>query len=86
MTIKVNGDDQQLISEVSVSDLLKHNDVKMPEMVSVQLNGKFVKREQFENTVIHDADEVDFLYFMGGGIGVIALSSGIYHFCEIFTG
>lgn len=67
MTIRVNGDTQQLEETVTVSELLKVNDVKMPDMVSVQINGAFVKREQFDNTLIQDADEVDFLYFMGGG-------------------
>jgi sulfur carrier protein len=39
----------------------------MPEAVSVQLNGNFVKRENFSTTHLKENDEVEFLYFMGGG-------------------
>jgi sulfur carrier protein len=38
-------------------------------MVSVQLNGEFLKREEFDSTLVREKDEVDFLYFMGGGSG-----------------
>ena len=68
MKIKVNGKDQVLDkSQVSVSDLLGINNVEMPDMVSVQLNGDFVKKEDFTNTHLKENDEIDFLYFMGGG-------------------
>lgn len=68
MKIKVNGKDQVLDkSRVSVSELLVINNVEMPDMVSVQLNDKFVKREDFTNTQLTENDEIDFLYFMGGG-------------------
>lgn len=68
MKITVNGKEQMIDkNSVSVSELLVINNVEMPDMVSVQLNGKFVKRENFGNTFLKNADEVDFLYFMGGG-------------------
>ena len=68
MSISVNGKAQELAGEsISLLDLIKQNDVKQPDMVSVQLNGEFVDRPDFETTVIKDGDEVDFLYFMGGG-------------------
>jgi len=43
------------------------NKVEQPDMVSVQLNGEFVPRDRFAATVFQDGDEIDFLYFMGGG-------------------
>ena len=68
MKIITNGDEQALESDsVSISELLKINDVEMPDMVSVQLNGDFVERDAFETTTVKDGDEVDLLYFMGGG-------------------
>jgi sulfur carrier protein len=36
-------------------------------MVSVQLNGEFVDRANFSIINVREGDEVDFLYFMGGG-------------------
>ena len=67
MQIKVNGKVQDLAKSVNVNELLKINNVEMPDMVSVQLNGEFVEREKFDSTLIKADDEVDFLYFMGGG-------------------
>lgn len=68
MKIKVNNKKQDIKGDgINISELLTRNNVQMPEMVSVQLNGKFVKREDFQGTVVKENDEVDFLYFMGGG-------------------
>jgi sulfur carrier protein len=65
--IKVNDQPQELPDGTSVTTLLALNKVPQSDMVSVQLNGDFVLREDYESTVLKDNDEVDFLYFMGGG-------------------
>lgn len=65
--IQVNGNEQEVEVPISVIELIKKNDVAQPEMVSVQVNGEFLPRENFNSTLIYDGDEVDFLYFMGGG-------------------
>ncbi|MBM7624697.1 sulfur carrier protein ThiS [Sporohalobacter salinus] len=67
MQIKVNGKPVELKEEITVVELLKKEDVDMPEMVSVELNGEILPKEQFETKVLHSGDEVEFLYFMGGG-------------------
>ena len=68
MKIKVNGKEQMVDKEsATVSDLLAICSVEQPDMVSVQLNGEFVKKEDFNNAHVKENDEVDFLYFMGGG-------------------
>ena len=38
-----------------------------PEYVTVSINEEFVPSEQVESTVLKDGDNVEFLYFMGGG-------------------
>lgn len=68
MTLIINGEKKQVSeTELTVTELLKVENVDMPDMVSVQLNGEFVDRETFPTTAVKDGDEVDFLYFMGGG-------------------
>jgi len=68
MNIKVNGEDTALEQNaVSVTELLKIKDVKMPDMVSVEYNGEILDREAFETTLVKDGDQLEFLYFMGGG-------------------
>ena len=63
----VNGEDQEVQLPVTVSELIKANNVFQPEMESVQVNEEFVEREDFDTTQLNDGDSVDFLYFMGGG-------------------
>lgn len=67
MNIKVNGEVKQIGENVTVAELLKIENIKMPDMVSVQLNGEFLDREKFSDTNLKENDEIDFLYFMGGG-------------------
>ena len=67
MKLQVNGKSREVPDRLTVADLLRWLKVKMPEMVSVQLNGTILKRESFPTVVLEEDDEVEFLYFMGGG-------------------
>lgn len=68
MKIKVNGKEEIFQqTTITVADLLKICQVQQPDMVSVQLNGAFVNRSAYPATRVNEADEIDFLYFMGGG-------------------
>lgn len=73
MVVKVNGKDQVVnATNVSLIELLKNNNVVKPELVSVQLNGAFVKREAYDSIFVKENDEIDFLFFMGGGSSFIS--------------
>jgi sulfur carrier protein len=65
--IKVNGNEQEISNPVSLTELISLNNVAQPSMVSIQLNGEFVVRDDYDSTLVNEGDEVDFLYFMGGG-------------------
>ena len=67
MNLVVNGKNTNINDELTVSKLLIKEDVKMPQMVSVELNGQILKRSEFETTTLKDDDKVEFLYYMGGG-------------------
>ncbi|MDO8662933.1 MAG: sulfur carrier protein ThiS [Candidatus Omnitrophota bacterium] len=68
MKIKVNGKEREINgSSISLAELLKREKVENPEMVSVQLNNEFVDKVKLAGVYLKQADEVDFLYFMGGG-------------------
>ena len=68
MIVKINGKEQTFDNDkLSVSEILKVSKVERPEVVSVQLNGEFVRKEDYESTRVKAIDEIDFLYFMGGG-------------------
>ena len=65
--ITVNGEAQEVQLPISLTELIKQNNVQQPEMVSVQLNDDFVDRNEWDALQINEGDSVDFLYFMGGG-------------------
>lgn len=67
MNLVVNGKNTDITDTLTVSELLVKEDVKMPQMVSVELNGQILKRSEFETTRLKDDDKVEFLYYMGGG-------------------
>jgi sulfur carrier protein len=52
---------------ISITALLTELKVESPEYVTVELNGDILERENFAATKVKDGDEVEFLYFMGGG-------------------
>ena len=65
--VTVSGDKKQIAEGISVLKLLEQENVEMPEYVSVSINEEFVKREDFDKGIVMDGDEVEFMYFMGGG-------------------
>ena len=68
MRIRINGELEQLDGQdVCITDLLALKKVESPEMVSVQLNGDIIERGHYQTQTVRDGDELDFLYFMGGG-------------------
>lgn len=67
MTITVNGGELEIDDGTTVARLLEIRKVKMPEMVSVDVNGSILDRKVFGETTLRTGDAVEFLYFMGGG-------------------
>ena len=67
MKLTVNGEETDVREALTVRELLIEENVKMPDMVSVELNGQIVKRIDFEGSALQEGDKVEFLYFMGGG-------------------
>ncbi len=66
MKLGLNGKESEFADGLTVSELLVEEQVKTPEMVSVELNGQILKRSEFE-TVLKDGDKVEFLFFAAGG-------------------
>jgi sulfur carrier protein len=68
MHITVNGEANELDeADVNLARLLEIKRVESPEMIAVQLNGEFVDMESYPSIYLKAGDDVEFLYFMGGG-------------------
>lgn len=68
MNITVNGKELSLAREMTAKELLVEQDVEMQEYVTVQINESFVEKEELNTTYLKEKDQVEFLYFMGGGL------------------
>jgi len=68
MQIIVNGETNELQdARINLARLLELRKVESPEMVAVQLNGEFIDLKSYASTYLKSGDDVEFLYFMGGG-------------------
>ena len=67
MFIKVAGEKKEYPEGLTVKELIEQEDVETPQYVTVTINHEFIESAAFESTEVKDGDEVEFLYFMGGG-------------------
>ena len=66
MKLTLNGKESDFADGLTVSELLVEQQIKTPEMVSVELNGQILKRSKFD-TILKDDDKVELLFFAAGG-------------------
>lgn len=66
MRIRINGKDEDTDAG-SVLDVLKGRNIE-PRMVAVEVNSKMIERDDYGTIQLKDGDELEFLYFMGGGL------------------
>lgn len=66
MKITVAGVKKEYADGLTVAQLVEVENVETPQYVTVSVNDEFVQSGTFEETVLKDGDEVEFLYFMGG--------------------
>ena len=67
MNIIVAGEKKEVKDGITIRELIESENVENPEYVSVSVNEEFAKSADFDTQQLHEGDEVEFLYFMGGG-------------------
>jgi len=67
MKLTINGNQEEVAGEPTVSDILRVKEVESPDMVSVELNGNILNRKDFDTIRVKENDTVEFLYLIGGG-------------------
>ena len=67
MTITVAGEKKEVADNLTVSELIEQEQVETPQYVTVSVNEEFIESDSFDSHVLKEGDEVEFLYFMGGG-------------------
>ena len=67
MKLTVSGNNKEFEDGISVAKIIELEEVETPQYVTVSINEEFVDSGAFESTILKDGDNVEFLYFMGGG-------------------
>ena len=67
MFITVAGNEKEVKDGLTVAELIEQEKVETPQYVTVSVNDEFVENDNFAKTALKDGDNVEFLYFMGGG-------------------
>lgn len=67
MYITVSGNKKEVKNGLTLPELIELENVEMPDYVTVSVNDEFLDSDKKAGTVLKDGDNVEFLYFMGGG-------------------
>ena len=67
MEIVVAGEKKEVKEGLTIAELIEIENVETPEYVTVSINEEFVDQNAFASHIIKNGDEIEFLYFMGGG-------------------
>lgn len=65
MQVTINGKPEEFQGG-TVLDLLKAKNIE-PQMVAVEVNDKVLERDDLVTTHLNEGDQVEFLFYMGGG-------------------
>ncbi len=65
MQVKINGKSEE-VPNGTVLDLLKSKKIE-PQMVAVEVNDKVLDRDHLATTILNEGDQVELLFYMGGG-------------------
>ena len=66
VTVTLNGKPRKVPDGLSLLDLLTELDVQ-PSRVVIEHNREIRRRDDFETTQVHAGDELELVYFVGGG-------------------
>ena len=66
MLIKVNGTESNVVDNVTIQGLLSARNM-MGTAIIIELNGKIIDRELWENTKLNPDDSLEVIRMIGGG-------------------
>lgn len=67
MKVTIAGNAKDIAEGTTLAQLVIDEKVENPEYVTVTVNDEFVENHDLENVVVKENDNIEFLYFMGGG-------------------
>ena len=66
ITITINGHKKEIKNNTTIKKLLEDLKV-LDKTMAVAVNMKIVKKDEWDNFVLHEGDKIEALNFVGGG-------------------
>jgi thiamine biosynthesis protein ThiS len=66
MKVFINGETKEIAGEVNLIELLANFSLPQ-ERIAVELNEQVVRKKDWENILVKDADKIEIVHFVGGG-------------------
>jgi sulfur carrier protein len=66
MTLDINGESRTVPAAANVAELIYVLGIP-PGRIAVEVNGKIIRRGEWEQTAISNHDRVEIIQFVGGG-------------------
>lgn len=67
MKVTIAGNTKDIAEGITLAQLVIDEKVENPEYVTITVNDEFVENHDLANVVVKENDNIEFLYFMGGG-------------------
>jgi len=68
LRIQVNGEFREVDKQISIQKLIALLSLRF-ERVAIELNGKVVRRVEWDGTILNADDKIEIVHFVGGGNG-----------------
>lgn len=66
MRVEINGETKELPRELNLNELLEY--LSMPSrLLAIELNKEVVRRKDWGDITVKDADVIEVIHFVGGG-------------------
>ncbi len=66
MKVFINGETKEIAEEINLNELLVNFSLPQ-ERIAVELNKEVVRKRDWENIRVKDADKIEIVHFVGGG-------------------
>ena len=66
MRVFINGETKEVAGEINLIELLVNFSLPQ-ERIAVELNKKVVRKKDWGNILVKDADKIEIVHFVGGG-------------------
>lgn len=64
--MKVNGKDKQLKQKINLREFLEYEGYII-DHIAVEYNGTIIRKNQLENVILKEEDQIEIVHFVGGG-------------------